>query len=91
MYIQVTLRDGGLRVAQDRGLDKNIYLIEVPLYDDEVLENRFLKARDNLVRALETDNLPKKCTDEETWNGRKCQSYCEVRYLCPFNNGSVNE
>tara|TARA_R100000808_G_C2139851_1_gene147731 strand:+ start:977 stop:1858 length:882 start_codon:yes stop_codon:yes gene_type:complete len=91
MYIQVTLRDGGLRVAQDRGLDKNIYLIEVPLYDDEVLENRFLKARDNLVRALETDNLPKKCTDIETWNGRKCQSYCEVRYLCPFNNGSLNE
>lgn len=91
MYIQVTLRDGGLRVAQDRGLDKNIYLIEVPLYDDEVLENRFLKARDNLVHALETDNLPKKCTDIETWNGRKCQSYCEVRYLCPFNNGSLNE
>jgi hypothetical protein len=90
MYIQVTLRDGGIRVAQDRGLDKNIYLIKVPLYDNQVLENKFLKARDNLVHAIETDNLPQKCTDEETWNGRKCQSYCEVRHKCPYNNGSIN-
>jgi len=91
MYIQITLRDGGLYVARSRGLDKNIYLIEVPKYDDEVLEYKFLDARDKLVKALETDNLPKKCTEEQTWNGRKCESYCEVRHLCPYINGSINE
>lgn len=90
MYIQVTLRDGGLAVSRDKGLDNNIYLIEVPKYDDEVLENRFLKARDELLEALNTDNIPQKCSSEETWNGRKCQSYCDVRNLCPYNNGSVN-
>jgi len=90
MCIQVTLRDGGVAVARDRGLTNNIYLIEVPKYDDEVLENKFLKARDELTRALETGNLPHKCSDEQTWNGRKCQSYCDVRYLCPYNNGSIN-
>jgi hypothetical protein len=90
MYIQVTLRDGGLAVSRDRGLDKHIYLIEVPKYDDEVLENRFLTARDELTKALETGNLPQKCSSEQTWNGRKCQSYCDVRNLCPYNNGSVN-
>jgi len=90
MYIQVTLRDAGLAVSRDRGLDKNIYLIEVPKYDDEVLENKFLKARDELLKALETDNLPQKCSNEQTWNGRKCQAYCDVRNLCPYNNGSIN-
>ena len=30
------------------------------------------------------------CSNEQTWNGRKCQSYCDVRNLCPYNNGSVN-
>jgi hypothetical protein len=90
MYIQVTLRDGGIAVARDRGLDKNIYLIELPKYDDEVLEHRFLKARDELVKALDTGNLPHKCSDEQTWNGRKCQSYCDVRNVCPYNNGSIN-
>ena len=89
MYIQVTLRDGGLRVSQERGLDRNIYLIEIPKYDDNVLENKFLKARDNLVHALETDSLPVKCSVEETWNGRKCEMYCEVRHLCPHNNREI--
>ena len=91
MYIQITLRDGGIIVARDRGLDKNIYLINLPKYDDEVIENKFLKARDKLVKALETDTLPHQCSEEETWNGRKCESYCEVRQLCPYNNGSINE
>ena len=91
IFVQVTLRDGGIVVARDRGLDRNIYLIEIPKYDDEVLEYKFLSARDELVKALETDNLPKKCTEEQTWNGRKCESYCEVRHLCPYINGSINE
>lgn len=90
MCIQITLRDGGLAVSRDKGLDKNIYLIEVPKYSDEVLENKFLKARDELLEALATNNLPQKCSSEQTWNGRKCQSYCDVRNLCPHNNGSIN-
>jgi len=90
MYIQVTLRDGGLAVSRDRGLYKHIYLIEIPKYDDEVLENKFLSARDELVKALETGNLPQQCSKEQTWDGRKCQSYCDVRHLCPYNNGSIN-
>lgn len=90
MYIQVTLRDGGLRVAREYGLDKNIYLIKLPKYDNELLENKFITARNNLTKSLLNGNLPKKCNDEETWDGRKCQYYCEVRHLCPHNNGSIN-
>jgi len=90
MYIQITLRDGGLAVARDKGLDKHIYLIKVPKYDNQILESRFLKSRDELVKAIKTDNLPQKCSNEQTWNGKKCQSYCDVRNLCPYNNGSIN-
>ena len=70
MYIQVTLRDGGLQAARNTGLDKNIYLIEVPKYDDEVLEFKFINAKKDLTYALETGNLPSKCTIEQTWDGR---------------------
>jgi len=90
IYIQVTLRDGGLAVSRDRGLDRHIYLINVPKYDNETIEFKFLEARDALVKALKTDNLPQKCNDEQTWNGRKCEAFCEVRHLCPYNNRSVN-
>lgn len=90
MYIQVTLRDAGLRAAREKGLDKGIYLVKVPKYSDENLEFRFIDSRNRLTMALETGNLPSKCNNEETWNGLKCQSYCEVRDLCPYNNRSVN-
>ena len=56
----------------------------------ERIDEGDMQARDELVKALETDNLPQKCSSEQTWNGRKCQSYCDVRYLCPYNNGSIN-
>jgi len=86
MYIQATVRDGGLQVATSRGIDRNIYMIEVPFINNEHLEYKFNNKKDELLKALESNELPNKCTDSETWNGIKCKSYCSVRDVCPYVN-----
>jgi len=89
MYVQITVRDGGIQAARDRGVDKNIYLIEVPfIHDDHIIE-RFTSKRDLLVEALKLDKLPEKCSEEETWGGKKCEYYCDARELCPYVNNKT--
>jgi len=87
MYVQATVRDAGLQIARERGIDKNIYMIEVPYINDEHLLDMFETKRDALLLSLDNEELPDKCTDEETWNGVKCKSYCSVRDICPYNEG----
>tara|TARA_R110002020_G_scaffold58750_5_gene160982 strand:- start:122 stop:994 length:873 start_codon:yes stop_codon:yes gene_type:complete len=83
MYLQMTIRDGGVHAAMSRGIYKNIYLVEIPTINNDVLEERFLEKRDTLVSSLENKKQPEMCTPEETWNGRKCERYCPVREVCP--------
>ena len=85
MFIQATVRDAGLQIARERGITGNIYMIEVPYIDNEHLLERYITKREALLSALANDELPEKCTDEETWNGMKCESYCSVREVCPYN------
>ena len=87
MYVQATVRDAGLQVSRERGIDKKIYMIEVPYINDEHLLDMFETKRDALLLSLDNEELPDKCTDEETWNGTKCKSYCSVRDICPYNEG----
>jgi len=87
MYVQATVRDAGLQIARERGVDKKIYMIEVPYINDEHLLDMFETKRDALLLSLDNKELPDKCTDEETWNGTKCKSYCSVRDIFPYNEG----
>jgi hypothetical protein len=84
MYVQLTIRDGGVQIATSRGIDKNIYLVEVPYINDEVLKESFIEKRDSLLESLSEEKTPEMCTPEETWDGRKCESYCPVRTVCPY-------
>ena len=90
-YLQATVRDAGLQIARERGIDKKIYMMEVPFINNEHLLERFEVKRDALIWALEHNDLPDKCTKEETWGGVKCKSYCPVRDICPYNKGKENE
>ena len=84
MYLQMTIRDGGVHAAKSRGVYNNIYLVEVPYINDDILRTKFLDKRDALLHSLETKTVPEICTPEETWDGRKCESYCPVREVCPY-------
>ena len=86
MYVQITVRDGGIQAARDRGVDRNIYLIEVPYIHNDHIEEKFAGKRDLLLEALELERLPEKCSEEETWGGKKCEYYCDARELCPYVN-----
>ena len=91
MYVQMTVRDGGIAVARDRGVERNIYLVEVPYIHNDHLLEYFTEKRDRLLDALESKTTPGKCNETETWNGIKCERFCEVRHLCPHINGESNE
>jgi len=84
MYVQMTVRDGGLIAARDRGIERNIYLVEVPKIHNDHLLDFFKEKRDRLLEALESKTVPTKCNDKETWDGVKCQRFCDVRHLCPW-------
>ena len=83
MYVQMIVRDGGVAASRDRGIDRNIYLIEVPFIHDDHLKEKFISKRDLLLEALKSREIPDKCSDSETWGGIKCERFCPVREFCP--------
>jgi hypothetical protein len=84
MKLQMNIRDASTAMSRDRGIDRNIYFVDIPYVDDEEIVEYFTKKRDLLVSALENLRVPEMCSEAETWEGKKCESYCEVRHLCPY-------
>ena len=86
MKLQMNIRDAGTHACKDRGITRNIYFVEIPFLDNDIIIPYFLEKRDRLLQHIKDETTPPKCSDEETWGGKKCESYCEVRSLCPHIN-----
>jgi hypothetical protein len=70
-----------LYIASNRGVMKNIYIIPIPVLDDEYIESYFESKATNLSIALEKGwEIP--CSNQESWDGVKCREYCEVWEHC---------
>jgi len=82
MVLQAIVRDGGTYLAKKRGLTRNIYLIDVPRLDDNVVTAYFTGKRDALKAALETSVIPSLCSEDERWQDRKCAEFCRVAEFC---------
>lgn len=91
IYVQATVRDGGIMASRDRGISRNIYMIPIPIMSDNAVKIYFKNKRDRLLHALKTDTLPEMCTEEETWGGKKCEKYCDARSFCPYINSGESE
>ena len=83
MFIQAICRDSNLRIAQERGIDKTVYIIPINKISDCWLKQYFNHKAKILREALKTKTLPPVCSHRERWNNRKCLDYCAARENCP--------
>jgi len=84
MYIQALCRDSNLRIAQERGIDKAVYIIPINKISDHWLKKYFNHKAKLLHEALENHTLPPVCSYRERWGNRKCLDYCAARENCPY-------
>ena len=82
MVVEIFTRDAGTYSARDRGVDTNMQLVKVNHISDHWVQKYMLTKAKRLVEAMEKDKLPPPCRNVETWNGRKCLSYCDVWWYC---------
>lgn len=82
MFIEALARDGNTWIASKRGINQNAVIIPVRRLPDEEVRAYLQVKHDALMKALETGVLPPLCNEQETWQGRKCEAYCNVREAC---------
>jgi len=75
-------RDGGLQIARERGITENMYYVEIPRLSDEIVLDYFERKRIAGEEAMANKRLPPVCNSVESWDGRKCQQYCDVKEAC---------
>jgi len=83
MFIQCTVRDGGIQVARQQGIEKKIYFIEIARIDDDIITKYFDGKSNALLTALANKVLPPMCSYDERWGNRRCARFCEVAGFCP--------
>ncbi len=83
MQLQITVRDGGIKAAQDRGVTDSMYLVTIPPLDDTFIREYFNNRKDMLNSFLDGSVNPYPCNPDESWNFRRCKDYCEVAEFCP--------
>ena len=89
MFLDIAVRDGNTYLAQQRGITRNAYLIEIPHMDNQQALDYFLPKRDALLWHLQTETMPEPCNAEERWEtasgvSTKCQKYCNVAEFCDY-------
>ena len=84
MYVQAMCRDGSLRIASERGIDRNIYLIPINKISDRWLRRYFNHKARLLKDAMSTGQIPAVCSVRERWHDRKCSGYCDVAEHCSY-------
>ena len=71
------------------------YQFCIPKIGDESIRSILRQQANELSLAFQTQILPPKCSDEETWTGKRCESYCPVNLFCPdwikFQKEAKNE
>ena len=83
MRLQITVRDGGLYIAHNRGVYKNIYKIPVRRVENYNVQAYFQYKSDQLGIALMDNEYDIPCNNQESWGGVRCREYCDVADFCP--------
>lgn len=80
---QITVRDGNTKNAFYNGVNKTMYLLDVPILPDDEVQEYFMSKASDLIHAVNHDVMPELCEYEERWGGRRCKGYCDVYWWCP--------
>jgi len=81
IIVQAIVRDGGTYIAKNRGLDKNLYLVHIPIIPDQKVLDFYIQLRTEVDNAFET-GIVRTCDNWESWDKRRCKDYCEVYDAC---------
>lgn len=82
MYIQAYARDYSAASAAKTNITKSQYVIKLNKISDHWLKLWFREKQRRITEALANHKLPPLCTPKETWNGLKCERYCDVAEIC---------
>ncbi|MCP4651104.1 MAG: hypothetical protein GY853_13645 [PVC group bacterium] len=82
LQIIAIVRDGGTYLAKNRGLEKNSYIIPIPILPDETVKTYFQTKRTALLHAVQTGEMPPVCSMSERWDDRRCEKFCPVNIHC---------
>lgn len=87
--VEIIVRDGNTYIATSRGVTEPYYLVPIHRISTHWVK-AFMKARaERLKKALDTGIVPPPCSYRDSWEGRKCESYCNVRDNCPYAQDMV--
>jgi hypothetical protein len=81
MIIQCIPRDGNTYIAKNRGVDKNVILVEIPRIDNQVILDHYANLQAEINEAFAT-GYARICNSRESWDGRKCKGYCPMHVQC---------
>lgn len=81
MYIQAYARDFSSTTPK-YGIDKPMNIIKLNKISDHWLKIWFKEKQKRITEALEKRKLPPICNAKETWNGLKCEKFCDVADIC---------
>ena len=90
MQLQATVRDGNTFSARSRGVHGLVYLIPIPVLDDDYVKDYFNQKQAQLALAFEQGYWDYPCNNQETWDGIRCERYCEVAEHCPVGQIIIN-
>ena len=82
MQLQIAVRDSGLAIAKQRGIDKPVYVIPIKFIVDLDVISYFQVKAIALQESLASKQLPQPCDERERWQGNRCKSYCDVWQSC---------
>ena len=86
MQIQTVSRDGGTYVSRSRGIDKNMYIIPIDFLPDHDVLYFYDHLASEVDQAFE-HGFVRRCDEWESWEGRRCNGFCEVKQFCDEMEG----
>ena len=91
MLLQVIPRDGGTYIAKNRGINRNLYIIQIKRLHNKDVLSFYESLAAEVLEAFRT-GYARLCSMRESWDRKRCtEDYCEVVEACKVMSHKANE